>query len=110
MEFDGVIYCHYSFQKEERKSNGFTYMRPTPGSKKMDLHSRMRNRRKPPRGMYMNQEDLMAIATGPPGQGEMLLRQLDGELVALKRQVSIEYCVKSDYIVERAGMMGRTSG
>ncbi|KAK2182076.1 hypothetical protein NP493_368g02036 [Ridgeia piscesae] len=73
--------------KDERKSNGFTYMRPTPGSKKMDLHSRMRNRRKPPRGMYMNQEDLMAIATGPPGQGEMLLRQLDGELVALKRQV-----------------------
>ena len=62
-------------------------MRPTPGSKKMDLHSRMRNRRKPPRGMYMNPEDVMAVATGPPGQGEMLLRQLDAELVALKRQV-----------------------
>ena len=66
-------------------------MRPTPGSKKMDLHSRMRNRRKPPRGMYMNPEDVMAVATGPPGQGEMLLRQLDAELVALKRQVRIMY-------------------
>ena len=37
--------------------------------------------------MYLNQEDLMVIATGPPGQGEELLRNLDTELVQLKRQV-----------------------
>ena len=37
--------------------------------------------------MFLQYDDLIAIATGPPGQGEALLKQLDTELVALKRQV-----------------------
>ncbi len=35
----------------------------------------------------MSNDDLIAIVTGPTGQGDALLRQLDGELVSLKRQV-----------------------
>lgn len=37
--------------------------------------------------MYLSKEDLLALATGPPGQGEALLTQLDAELVQLKRSV-----------------------
>ena len=33
------------------------------------------------------QPDLLALATGPPGQGDALLKQLDAELVQLKRHV-----------------------
>ena len=37
--------------------------------------------------MYLSNDDLLSLATGPPGQGEQLLRQLDAELVTWKRQV-----------------------
>ena len=62
-------------------------LRPTLGGKKLDIHARMRNKRKPPRGMYLSQEDMMTIATGPTGQGDSILKQLDSELVSLKRMV-----------------------
>lgn len=65
-------------------------MRNIPGQKKSEVHSRIaRNKRKPPRGMYLQHDDLLSIATGPPGQGEAILKQLDVEIVALKRQVPI---------------------
>ena len=37
--------------------------------------------------MFLNYDDLVAIATGPPGQGEAILKQLDAEIVTMKRQV-----------------------
>ena len=37
--------------------------------------------------MYLNNADLVALATGPPGQGEALLKQLDVEHVQLMRTV-----------------------
>ncbi|XP_013401912.1 REST corepressor 3 [Lingula anatina] len=57
---------------------------------KRDLQSRhhpYKNKRKPPRGMYLEQDDLIALATGPAGQGDALLKNLEAELVSLKRQV-----------------------
>lgn len=45
------------------------------------------NRRRPPRGMCLQYQDLVAMATGPQGQGDAILRAMDSELVALKRQV-----------------------
>ena len=48
----------------------------------------LKGQRKLPRGMYLKQEDLMAMAQGPPGQSEALLKQLDSELVQLRHQVS----------------------
>ena len=70
--------------KDDSKSGG---SRPCPGSRKADGHARIKNKRKPPRGMYLNHDDLLSLATGPPGQGEQLLKQLDAELVTWKRQV-----------------------
>lgn len=58
-----------------------------PLLKKPEMHPRNRHRKKPPRGMYLSQQDLLALATGPPGQGDAILKQLDAELVQLKRQV-----------------------
>ncbi|CAG2161647.1 unnamed protein product [Oppiella nova] len=43
--------------------------------------------RKPPRGMYLSNEDLTAIANGPPGQGDAILKSLDSEVITLKRSV-----------------------
>ncbi|XP_050038185.1 REST corepressor 1-like isoform X1 [Dermacentor andersoni] len=45
------------------------------------------NRRRPPRGMCLQYQDLVTMATGPQGQGDAILRAMDSELVALKRQV-----------------------
>ncbi|XP_035677923.1 REST corepressor 3-like isoform X8 [Branchiostoma floridae] len=55
-------------------------------SMKTSRHMPLRGRRKAPRGMYMNQEDLLAISASPTA-AEALLRQLDTELVSSKRQV-----------------------
>ena len=66
-------------------------MRPTTGPMRKDgvkqKHSVFRNSSQPPKGMHMNHEDLVALATGPAGQGEALLRSLDREIVGHKRLV-----------------------
>lgn len=43
--------------------------------------------RKPPRGMYISVEDLCSMAKGPAGQADAILRNLDQEVVEMKRQV-----------------------
>lgn len=62
-----------------------------PGSKQQRYKHRL------PRGIYINHDDLVAMATGPqpgdppqPGhvnQGETMLKAMDREIVSLKRQV-----------------------
>lgn len=63
----------------------------TAGPKRHDhgqhRHNPMRHKRKPPRGMYLNNEDLKSMVTGPSGQAEAILKSLDAELVTAKRQV-----------------------
>ncbi|CAE1272200.1 REST corepressor 1,REST corepressor 2,REST corepressor 3,REST corepressor [Acanthosepion pharaonis] len=50
-------------------------------------HNPMRHKRKPPRGMYLSEEDLRLMLTGPPQQAEQILKSLDMDLISLKRQV-----------------------
>merc|ERR1719310_337952 len=50
-------------------------------------HAIFKNSTQPPKGMHINHDDLVALATGPPGQGEGLLRALDREIVSYKRLV-----------------------
>ncbi|XP_064073124.1 REST corepressor 1 isoform X5 [Vanessa tameamea] len=62
-----------------------------PGSKQQRYKHRL------PRGIYINHDDLVAMATGPqpgepaqPGlvnQGEAMLKAMDREIISLKRQV-----------------------
>ncbi|KAK7066512.1 REST corepressor 3 [Halocaridina rubra] len=68
-------------------------LRPTVGPMKRDKQL-IKHKRRPPRGMHINHEDLMAmVSSGPPGPpgtltpGMQLLRHMENEVIALKRQV-----------------------
>ena len=50
-------------------------------------HNPIKHKRKPPKAMYLDQNDLMAMVSGPPNQPEIILKALDSELVSLKRMV-----------------------
>lgn len=50
-------------------------------------HAIFRNSSQPPKGMHINHDDLVGLATGPVGQGEALLRAHDREIVSYKRLV-----------------------
>ncbi|XP_078516670.1 REST corepressor 2 isoform X2 [Lissotriton helveticus] len=53
-------------------------------------HHPLRSRRRPPKGMYLHPEDINAISSSPD-MSALALRQLDSQLVSLKRQVQ---CMK----------------
>ena len=42
--------------------------------------------------MYINHDDLVALATGPTVQGEQILKSMDREIVSYKRVVS--FCLQ----------------
>lgn len=50
-------------------------------------HNPIKHKRKPPKGMYLDHNDLLAMVSGPPNQPEAILKSLDSELVSLKRMV-----------------------
>ena len=49
-----------------------------------------RHKRKPPRGMYLDHEDLLRFSSDSEAQSEAILKSMDDEIVALKRLVSLE--------------------
>lgn len=53
-------------------------------------HHPLRSRRRPPKGMYLHPEDINTISSSPD-MSALTLRQLDSQLVSLKRQVQ---CMK----------------
>ena len=55
--------------------------------RKVDTHARLRNKRKPPRGMFLSAEGLTSFATAPAAHADALLKKFDAELIELKRQV-----------------------
>ena len=50
-------------------------------------HAIFRKSSQPPKGMHINHDDLVGLATGPPGQGEAVLKSHDREIVSFKRNV-----------------------
>jgi len=66
-------------------------MRPTTGPMRKDgvkpKHAIFRKSSQPPKGMHINHDDLVGLATGPPGQGEAVLKSHDREIVSYKRHV-----------------------
>ena len=74
------------------------HVRPTTGPGRKDgskaggtqkYNALLKNSGKPPKGMYINHDDLVSLATGPSSQGEQLLKSMDREVVSYKRTVSI---------------------
>ncbi|XP_063774338.1 REST corepressor 3 isoform X2 [Pseudophryne corroboree] len=49
-------------------------------------HHSQRSKCRPPKGMYISKEDVVAVSCGP-NAANTILRQLDSELISLKRQV-----------------------
>ena len=50
-------------------------------------HNPIKHKRKPPKGMYLHNDDLMDMVTGQPGKPLAILKALDSHIVTLKRQV-----------------------
>ncbi|KAG6939522.1 REST corepressor 2 [Chelydra serpentina] len=86
--------------KKEPSYQKLPSSRPGPGSgsgpvrKEAQLsqyrHHPLRSRRRPPKGMYLSQDDIAGISASPD-VGTLALRHLDSQLVSLKRQVQ---CIK----------------
>ncbi|XP_062821218.1 REST corepressor 2 isoform X2 [Anolis carolinensis] len=64
--------------------------KPGPVKKEVQLsqyrHHPLRARRRPPKGMYLSQEDITGLSASPD-MAALTLRHLDSQLVSLKRQV-----------------------
>ncbi|XP_074986505.1 REST corepressor 2 isoform X2 [Caretta caretta] len=83
--------------KKEPSYQKLPSSRPGPGSgsgpvrKEAQLsqyrHHPLRSRRRPPKGMYLSQDDIAGISASPD-VGTLALRHLDSQLVSLKRQVT----------------------
>ncbi|XP_020388257.1 REST corepressor 1 isoform X1 [Rhincodon typus] len=73
--------------KEAKKEQGSQTVKSVPPKKDMrTVQGKQRISQKPPRGMFLIQEDLDALSASS-GAASTVLRQLDMELVSLKRQI-----------------------
>jgi len=57
---------------------------PRPNNRHLNV---ARNKRLPPRGMYVNHDDLQLIASESESQGANILNGMDDEVVSLKCKV-----------------------
>ncbi|XP_040568598.1 REST corepressor 1 isoform X2 [Lepeophtheirus salmonis] len=98
--FNCGILCHVTHSTPKGQMCGTCHqyftrtgnIRPTTGPIRKDgtknsKHSLFKNNSKPPKGMYVNHDDLVSLATGPNGQGETLLKAMDREIISYKRVV-----------------------
>uniref|UniRef100_UPI00398E966E REST corepressor 1 isoform X2 n=1 Tax=Pristiophorus japonicus TaxID=55135 RepID=UPI00398E966E len=72
--------------KEAKKEGSQTVKSVPPKKETRTVQGKQRISQKPPRGMFLIQEDLDALSTSS-GAACTVLRQLDMELVSLKRQI-----------------------
>lgn len=75
--------CHTHF----RRTNGGirpTLGPPRPNNRHLNI---ARNKRLPPRGMYVNHDDLQSIASESSGQEDTILLTMDDEVVSLKCKI-----------------------
>uniref|UniRef100_A0A8C4RMV7 REST corepressor 2 n=1 Tax=Erpetoichthys calabaricus TaxID=27687 RepID=A0A8C4RMV7_ERPCA len=71
-------------------------------------HHPLRSRRRPPKGMYLSQKDIAALSANPD-IATLTLRQLDSQLISLKRQVQ-DYCFLSLTDYQLIGLILRQTG
>ncbi|XP_018322383.1 REST corepressor 1 isoform X2 [Agrilus planipennis] len=77
------IMCTSCFQHWRRTGTLRPTSGPTGGKRGTPLG--VRHKRKPPRGMYINHDDLAAFATG--NAGAIMLKAMDREVESLQRQI-----------------------
>ncbi|XP_038633211.1 REST corepressor 1 isoform X2 [Scyliorhinus canicula] len=81
-----VIDTEIEPSKEPKKEGSQTVKIVPPKKETRTVQGKQRISQKPPRGMFLIQEDLDALSTSSGAAGTVL-RQLDMELVSLKRQI-----------------------
>ncbi|XP_025421657.1 REST corepressor 1 isoform X2 [Sipha flava] len=77
----GTCYTHF------RRTNGGirpTLGPPRPNNRHLNV---ARNKRLPPRGMYVNHDDLQAIASSPDAKGDNILSAVDDEIQSNKQDI-----------------------
>lgn len=67
---------------------------PRPNNRHLNV---ARNKRLPPRGMYVNHDDLQAIASGT--NGDAMLSGMDDEVVSLKCKVCAIKIIKKHFFL-----------
>uniref|UniRef100_A0A8D0GR60 REST corepressor 2 n=1 Tax=Sphenodon punctatus TaxID=8508 RepID=A0A8D0GR60_SPHPU len=74
----------------KKEVRGLLAGKPGPVKKEAQLsqyrHHPLRARRRPPKGMYLSQEDITGLSSSPD-VASLTLRSLDSQLISLKRQV-----------------------
>lgn len=73
-----------------RPTSGPSYMGKRPRNTGGGGASGEKHKRKPPRGMYINHDDIVALASNPNTNSDDLLSSMDREVVALMSQVSTD--------------------
>ncbi|KAG9481866.1 REST corepressor 1 isoform X2 [Eleutherodactylus coqui] len=77
-------------QKEPKKEEPKNDTIPHVKKEKHPSQAKNRAKRKPPKGMFLSQEDVAAVSANA-NAATTLLRQLDMELVSIKRQVAQKF-------------------
>lgn len=70
-----------------RPTSGPSYLGKRPRST-MTTGGGEKHKRKPPRGMYINHDDIVTLASHPNADSDQLLASMDREIVSLMSQVS----------------------
>lgn len=92
-----LVYSHSQLSCQKPLNN-----KPGPVKKEVQLsqyrHHPLRARRRPPKGMYLSQEDITGLSASPD-MAALTLRHLDSQLVSLKRQVASLLCTQCLYLI-----------
>uniref|UniRef100_A0A8C4RKH4 REST corepressor 2 n=1 Tax=Erpetoichthys calabaricus TaxID=27687 RepID=A0A8C4RKH4_ERPCA len=84
-DFESETKKEISLQKQPNIACKIGPIRKEPQNSQYRHHP-LRSRRRPPKGMYLSQKDIAALSANPD-IATLTLRQLDSQLISLKRQV-----------------------
>uniref|UniRef100_A0A8C4RNX6 REST corepressor 2 n=1 Tax=Erpetoichthys calabaricus TaxID=27687 RepID=A0A8C4RNX6_ERPCA len=106
-DFESETKKEISLQKQPNIACKIGPIRKEPQNSQYRHHP-LRSRRRPPKGMYLSQKDIAALSANPD-IATLTLRQLDSQLISLKRQVQ-DYCFLSLTDYQLIGLILRQTG
>ena len=83
------------------------HVRPTTapmrkdGTKSKHTSLLFKNGNRPPKGMHVNHDDLVALATGPATQGEQLLKSMDRSVRQLPTKTTCTSYLVIRYVMDQ---------
>ncbi|XP_022093654.1 REST corepressor 3-like isoform X2 [Acanthaster planci] len=80
------LLCNACYSFWRRTGVMRTHVGPVRNETTSHRHHPFRTKKKPPKGMYLDHDDLMAMTTN---QGDSIFKALDAEIINLKRQIQL---------------------